>query len=502
MRSFASTLAVMSLLFAACGSESSTDLNNVNVVTPTSPTGYAAGIVRNATDESPLSGVRVVIFGGGISGEATTDSSGQFTFGPIAAGAAFSIRFEASGFAPVTFSGLAIDDAAGNFPTANGSLFIGPISLVPIGGVYAVQVVDDSGAAVQNAEVMFEASPSVVGTNFGGVFAVKVMTDIDGIAKTEALPNIRMLSPRYNARLGISVAPVDRNNDGVIELRGAYLDLNDNELREGGGLPVMVLYSGGDEDLQVIASNLGTLIRGSAAFPVIGTMDSLSVVFNKAIERDSVTIDLRDEAGTTMIAAPHTVSGSETIITIDPAEDLLQSREYNLSISAASVRDGVREVYSAATPFFARVDPAVMIAITGRIRDVNGNSAWGDGGDVLEMTVSSPIGRARRPGGNASLWIALDFNGSGVLGDAQGELPPSGQSFPSPFTISLSEPQPPNGAGESGFTRFFGALPINLPTPIGQASGGAAFEVRIEEPLADISGRAAPSRTTGTALLQ
>lgn len=493
------------MAIAACSDDASQDLNNVTVVTPTSPMGYVAGLVTHAADGTAMSGARVVLFGGGNAGETTTDNNGQFSFGPISAGASFSLRIDKDGFADATLTNLTIDDAAGNFPTANGSLFAGPIALIPIGGTHVVQVVDGEGSPVQNASVIFEVSPRYVYNNLvGGAFEARVTTDVDGLAKTSALPDVRLLPPRYAARMTINVAPIDRNGDGAAELRGETLILDDAALREGGGTPVIVLYEGNAAPLRIVSSNLGTLIdRGAAAFPVIEGTESIRVVFNKAVDRDSVTVDLRDENGAVSIPAPHVVSASGTIITIDPAEDLLQGREYNLALSVSSARDGLREMFIAATPFFARVDPNVMIAMTGRFRDVNGDAAWGNDGDVLELTASIPIGRARMSGGNANLWIALDFNGTGILGDQQGELPPSGQPYPSPLVIALGEPNPGNGAGVSGFTRFFAGLPIGLPTPIGSAAGGAAFEVRIEEqPLSDISGRPAPARTTGTALLQ
>lgn len=496
---------LLGALVSACGGDGSTDLNNVNVVTPTSPMGFVGGTIVSAVDDTPISGAQISVFGGGVSGSATTDGKGQFSVGPIAAGAAFSVSVTADGFAEATMSGLTIDDTAGNFPTANGSLFVGPVGLVPLGGNYSVQVVDDTGAPIQNAQVTFEASPRFVinGANAGSITA-RVMSDVDGLAKTNMLPNIRQLPPAATLALAVQVGAIDRDNDGVFDLRGESLVFTPAQVRNG-DVPVIVLHVGAEASLQIVASNLGTLVPMSGgASPVIGITDPIRVVFNKSVERDSITIDLRDEIGTAMIAAPYVVSASGTVVTIDPAEDLQQGREYNISISASSVRNGAREMFSAATPFFARVDPNVMIAISGRFRDANGDAAWGNDGDALDFTVSIPIGRGHgNAGGSANMWVALDFNGTGVIGDGQGELPASGQPYPGPLAISLLEPAPGNGAGLSNFTRYFASYPVALPTPIGNGAGGVAFEIQIApEPLVDISGRAAPDRTTGTALFQ
>lgn len=501
MRLLSSVFLGSTLLLAACGGDEGSDYNNINSVTPTMPTGFVSGMVMNAAADAPLSDVRVVLFGGEAGAETTTNDSGEFKFGPISAGAEFSLQLSADGFIGATLAPISIDDAAGNFPTSNGSVFVGPIALIPSSGSFEVLVVDEQGGPVQGARVDFRATPRFIdASGKWSTYATATATsDADGIAKVSGLPDLRRVS--FGAELEIQAAPHDTNGDGRFELSGATLSLSGDALLNA-GTPVLVLRAGGSAAIAIIASNLGTLVDRTGAFPVISANEPITIAFNKAIERDSVVIDLRDElGGTPAIPAPFVLSASGNVLTIDPAEDLQQGREYNLSVSVASTRNGVRETFTAATPLFARVDINAPIAITGRFIDVNRNGAWGDG-DNLELASSIPIGRARGSNLRAELWVALDFNASGVLGDSQGELPASGQPYPASLQITLAEPTPGNGAGLSGFTRFFAPYPVSLVTPLPNTGGGVAFEVRIMDAVSDISGRPAPDRTTGTALFQ
>jgi hypothetical protein len=485
----------------ACSGDESSDYNNINVVTPTSPTGFVSGVVMNAIDGAALPDARVSLFGGELAQDTTTNERGEFKFGPISAGAEFSVQISADGFISATLAPVMIDDTAGNFPTANGARFVGPISLIPSTGTFEVLVVDEQGSPIPNARVDFRATPRFLDAagEWEAHATATATSDVDGIAKVQGLPDLRRLS--FSATLEIQAPPLDTNGDGRFELSGATLTLSGDALLNA-GTPVLVLRAGGNAPITVIASNLGTLVDRTGAFPVISTNESITIAFNKAIERDSVVIDLRDELGSTpAIPAPFVLSASGNVLTIDPAEDLLQGREYNLTVSVASTRAGVRETFSASTPLFARVDINAAIAITGRFIDVNRNGAWGDG-DSMELTSSIPIGRSRASNLRAELWVALDFNGTGVLGDSQGELPPSGQPYPAGLGVTLAEPTPGNGAGLSGFTRHFAPYPISIPTPLPNTGGGVAFEVRTVDAITDISGRPAPERTTGTALFQ
>lgn len=511
-------------LFVACSGDELTDSNgdgiddgilapnNVTVVTPTKPTGFVAGLVTHALTGEPLAGASVAIFGGGVSGTTMTDANGEFQLGPVAAGAGFGLRvsMEAYGIASVT--GLEIDDAAGNLPTSNGGLYVGPVSLVPLTGTFAVQVVSADGAPVVGANVAIESLVEhFLAHEARGSVVSSASTDADGIARCTGLPDVRLFPPSLerHAALIVTVSPVDLDGDGTVDLRGSVLEVSGRDARLGGLPPLIVLASPADKALEIVASNVSALLGPSARPSELAPNENLRVVFNEPIDRDSALIDLRDETGAVTIAAPFVVGALGNTISIDPAQDLEPGKEYNLAIRVESDNPSAPRLLVAAAPLFARVDPAVAIGVVARFRDLNANLLWGDANDALEVTASIPIGRSgATPAFRAKLWVAVDLNGSAVFGDAQGELPAAGAPYPAPYLVTAAEPAATNGARASGLTRYLTPVGINLPSPLSQLTGGVAFEVRIDAEdndgafVTDISGRLAPSKSMGTALLQ
>jgi hypothetical protein len=483
--------------------------NNVTVVTPTEPVGWAAGLVTSAATRTPLASAKVTVFGGGISGETTTNDRGEFAFGPIAAGAGFSIRVELDGYVSATVTGLSVDDAAGNFPTSNGATFVGPIGLVPSDGTLAVQVVSFEGAPVSGASVRVETAYSYTYAGAARDPAVGAATsDAEGSARISGLPNVRALPGAYSASLVVDVASVDLDGDGIPDLRGETLVLTDDEVRHVGGPPVIVLEAATTTPLRAVASNVRQLVAPrSTELSVLGATDNIRIVFNKPIDRESVIVELFDELGLTGIPAPYVVGVLGNTLTIDPSSDLEAGRKYGLSVRLQSTASGSPEIYAGAGFVFVQVDAAVPIVFTGRFRDLNVDQQWGTGNDSIDLVASVPLGRTL--GGTpfiVDLWVDLDLNGSGVIGDSAGELPPAGTPLPGALTVGASEPWVPAGASLAGFGRYVSPVGINLPIPRAQAQGGFSFEAHPRSidgtPVTDVSGRAAPERVTGTILLQ
>ncbi|MCK6545656.1 carboxypeptidase regulatory-like domain-containing protein [Myxococcota bacterium] len=485
--------------------------NNVTVVTPSEPVGWAAGLVTSAASRTPLAGAKVTLFGGGLTGEATTNDRGEFSFGPINAGAQFSVRVEADGYGTATIAGLSVDDAAGNFPTSNGATFVGPIGLVPSDGAFAVQVVSFEGAPVSGASVRIETTYSFT---YGGQAREPAVgsatTDVEGNARVTGLPNVRAVPAAggLSASLVVDVASVDLDGDAIPDLRGETLVLTDDEVRHAGRPPVIVLEAATTTPLRAVASNVRQLAASrSTELSVLGTTDNVRIVFNKPVDRESVIVELSDELGVTTIPAPYVVGALGNTLAIDPSSDLEPGRKYGITVRLQSTASGSPEVYAGAGFFFTNVDPAVPIVFTGRFRDQNADQQWGTGNDAIELTASVPLGRTL--GGTpfvVDLWVDLDLNGSGVVGDGTGELPPAGGPLPGALLVGGSEPWTPGGAGFAGFGRYTSPVGISLAIPRAQVQGGFAFEAhpRLTDgtPVTDVSGRPAPERVTGTILLQ
>lgn len=523
-RSFARLAPCLALSLLACSGEDFVDANgdgvadgiqapnNVTVVTPTQPMGHVAGILRDALNDEPLSGVKVELAAGGLPDgfEPTlnTDTSGTFEFGPLAAGAAFSLSFSVEGYASVLLPDLIIDDTAGNFPTLNGALYIGPLRLLRTGGTFSVQVVSAEGAAVPNARVTVETGARYLMVDTPrGTAAVSGATNTDGVATLEGLPDVWSLPPSLEAAgsVVVHVDAVDLDANGSIEWAGATRSLSGRELRDNGRTLTVVLNRPVQTPLAPIASNIGGLLAPTSAPSVLEAGDPVRVVLNKSIDRDSVVVDLRDEKGESALVSTLVVSGYENILEIGSATGLDAGREYNLSLRMQAQDVTPLDVLELSSPFFVRDVRDRAITVTGRFVDINGDGAWGSGNDEVQIELSTPLGRPNAvPAFTAELYLDLDINGTSTVGDGAGELPRSGADYPSPIVLSAGEPVPANGAGRSGFTRYFAARAINLPVSLTNPAGSVSFEVRFPAQrngghiVATPGGREVPVRLSGT----
>jgi carboxypeptidase family protein len=505
-------LAVAFFALWSCGKGNDT-LNNQNSVMNTKPVGYVAGSVINAVTQAPISGASVVVYGGGLMNQGTTDDKGNFSFGPIAAGAMFALRITADGMADAFIASLEIGDAAGNFPTDNGALYVGPVALIPSNGKFSVQVVSQSGAPVEKASVTIETLVRYLVAGVGeGTAAASSMSDVDGVANVTGLPEVRALPPHLADLSGVvvSVAPVDVDGDGKADLRGVTTMVSGADVRNSGIVPVVVLPFAGDAQLSIVASNVQKLATPASTAPsVLDAADPIRLVFSKPIDRMAVAVDLRDENGATMLMAPFVTGTLGNILVIMPMGGLEAGKEYNLAIRAGASQASRPDELSAAAPFFSKPNPNIAIVIGGRFHDVNGDGAWGNDGDQIELLASVPIGRpGLSPAFDARLWVDLDLNGSMAKGDAPGELPPAGAGYPAPLIVAAAEPDPGNGAGLSGYTRYFAPVPIALTEVRTPALGAVSFELRLEASdngnqfVTDVSGRQAPARSMGALPLQ
>jgi hypothetical protein len=506
MRLLSIALALFPVPFFGCGKGNDT-LNNQNSVMNTKPLGYVAGQVTNGVTSLPVMGASVQLTGGGLTNQATTDDKGAFSFGPIAAGAMFALHVTADGMVDAMIPSLQIADAAGNFPTENGALYVGPIALLPSTGKFSVQVVSQAGSPVPKANVTIEtlvryvlggaAKDTAIGTS---------MTDTDGLASVANLPDVRALPPHLADASGIviSVAPVDLSGNGTAALRGATVVISGADVRTGANIPVVVLPYAGDVALSVIASNVQKLVGPTTAPSVLAKTDPIRIVYSKPIDHDSVAVDLRDETGTMMVSSMFVTGTIGNLLTITPMNGLVPGTEYNLAVRANASSTSRPETLTVAAPFFAKTDPNTMIVVSGRFHDVNGDGQWGNDGDQIELSSTLPIGRAGlSPAFVGQLWVALDLNGNNIIGDGPGELPGTNAPYPTPIVVQAAEPAPGNGAGLSGFTRFFAPVPIALQTVRGAASGPVNFEIRLQPDanggqfITDASGDQVMPKTTG-----
>lgn len=457
---------------AACSDDDgSSELNNMTSVEPVAPTGYIAGEVWDIA-EMPIAGAQVTVFGGGTLVTVSTDELGQFSVGSVAASAQLQVSIDAEGFVGMAQT-VTLDDAAGNFPTNNAAAFIGPIQLFRATGTFTVDVADASAAPVSGAHVELVTQPSYLfDGGFRGEFAAIATTDAAGRASFSGLPAVR---ERDHYFIDVIVGAVDVDGDGVTDLEGTTQTLDDDELQAGRNHMIVVLDEArANEGLELLGSNLTGVVSGSGP-AVVGASEGIRLLFNRPVDLDGVDVSLVDELGTTTVPTMVSAGMLAGAVQIDFASDPNPGTELNLRARVPAATGSAQAAVSAS--LFIEEAASQAVVASGTYVDANDNGSWGDGSDAIRITTNLPLGRASASSYTAEVWVELDLDASGTIGDATGELPVASSTYPTPLVLSSSEPTASNGAPNSGYTTVLAQRVLRLSTPLTDDSTRVTFRI-------------------------
>lgn len=477
--------------------------NNVTVVTPVKPTGHISGVIVDFTTGVPLPGATVALTGAGLAVTAAADAQGAFVFGPIPA-TRYALRISVSGYEDALLAAVDVPTSAGDFPVNGSSVFVGPVGLLPVTGTLDLQIISDRGAPVAGARVAVETAVRYYLDGAArGTSVRRGETDAAGRVSIAALPDVRALPPRLadHASLVVTVDPADLDGDNVPDLRGRTLSFSGAEVRASARPFTIVLDADDPAPFGVIAASIPRLENAAVTAPaILEASTPLRVVFSRPIDRDSLVVDLRDESGEVQVPAMAALSLLGTGVEITPMSALAAGQEYNLSLRVRTAAGVTPAALDLASPFFVRAEASQGLTCVGNFVDADGDNAWGTGNDHLRIVLSRPMGRVGA-GFRADVWLNLDLNGSGTIGDGTGELPAAGGPYPGAIAVASAEPGPGNGAGASGFTRFLSNIGVTLAIPRAAAEGPVQLEVRFDAQATDAEGRPPPTRITGVATL-
>jgi hypothetical protein len=477
--------------------------NNVTVVTPVKPTGFVTGAVVDFTTGVPLPGASISLTGGGQLLTVTADAQGAFVFGPLPA-TRYALRVTVGGYDDALLTQVDIPAAAGDFPTENASVFVGPVGLLPTTGQLVVQLVSDRGVPVAGARVAVETAVRFYVDGTARSSSVRRgESDPTGRLALTNLPDVRALPPRLadHSALVVTIDPTDLDGDMVPDLRGRTVALTGAEVRAAARPFTIVLDADDPGAFQVIASTLPRFRTPALTTPsIVDSGTPIRVVFSRPLDRDTIVVDLRDESGEVAIPVTTVLGALGNSVELTPMSALAAGQEYNLALRVRTAPGLVPAGLDLAAPFFVRAEASQGLTAVGNFVDANGDGAWGTGNDFVRMVLSRPLGRVGA-GFQAEVWLNLDLNGSMVVGDAQGELPMAGGAYPPALPVASAEPASGNAAPASGYTRFLTQLGLGLPVPRGAADGAVQFELRFDSNATDAEGRPPPNRITGVATL-
>lgn len=460
------------LLASGCGGDSlSVDTVNAR--------GSVGGLVLDAETRNPLEGVSVDLLAGGVYFEpVVTGADGRYAFTNVPAGEILVTMTSSAGYQRALLRDE-IPSNAGEFPTGNAAVTIGPIGLIPTSETFSVRVLDQEGRPVSQYEVWMRTFSQYIdftsgrGVSAGETLAATI-TDVDGYARFENVPNFFRIGPEADDTLDFLLPPLDVDGNGTYEFPGGQQVFRMRALADP--TPDIILDPAFDATLELEASTIGALFDPTAPATVVDRNGAIFAKFNLPLDGSPV-VNIADENGEPLSTAPEVTVQDDSLAISFAAQPLTAGQEYNLHLRATSSIGGRVLDAELAAPFFTRGNA-----------QISATAALLGGGDI-EITFSEPVGAA----GGAPIALASpdcvlffdeDLDGSGSKGDSADELGSDACSI----TLSSAEPDPEGPVGLSGYTRFWRFSP---PSPGGEQLDPAVdihvlftrlTDVRVERP--------------------
>jgi hypothetical protein len=430
------------------------DPNNVSVVVPATPKGTVSGQVLT-TQQKPLVGASVsMTIGSATVQPVTTDQDGNFSFKDVPGGAQVLLTFTKDGFASLRASSI-VPDSAGNVPINNGNASFGPVLLSELNGSVKFFLIGPDGRPAANAKGTLDVNPAgrvLFGLSESTTSRVVVdaVSDNNGLITFDKVPTPIELS-RLGGSYRLSISALDTNGDGIFEAGGYVNSYPADTLIKDGTVKTERLppaYSPG-ENLAVRYSSLGRLQPGNGSTTpqhnMVKPTDNIYILFNQPVQPSSVVVGLTDEYGKESLAVSKEVTSGNTVLTIKPGQSLSPGREYNLYIRAVPLAGGDAFSTSPTVAFFGgdSASPPAIAVENVKFQEVTTNNGLIDRGENVYVNFNQVM-TANLNSQYAYVYVGLDLNGSGKIGDATGERDPAtGRSTGVGFPLADFEPLKP-----------------------------------------------------------
>jgi len=395
--------------------------------------GSIGGIIFDAVTRAPLSEIpSVEIRAGSTTATKECAEDDSFTFEDVPAGEILIIVKAPAGYGDAWIR-RTIPNAAGDFPTGNIAVTIGPIGLIPVTKNFKFRVLTTDGKPISGYAVTAKASVQYIDFSSGsatarGDISRRTVTDAEGYGVITPLPEFAELTGT-SPLITLYLAPRDENSDGIYDYGGGIRSFNLLSLSDP--TPDIILNDAFDDSLHVVTSTFS-----NTGPVVIQNSDDIDIKFNLPIHLSS-SATLLDEQGNVLEKQP-TVSVKDDNMTVALAgAELETGSEYNLTVYAvAKIGDGAISTNFNGTFFTASSPADFSILETFREND-----------NRVNITFSEPLG------GVSSVCVnryTVDIDASGSIGDYVNETG-------SPDCNSrLMRDEPSSGPmGLSGYTKYW-----------------------------------------------
>jgi hypothetical protein len=392
------------------------------------PSGTIAGIVVDATSETPLTGATVTVLAGDQTKMATTDENGAFAVGKVPAGT-FIMTVAQMGFVSAQLTDV-LAGSVGNFPVSNPQRTIGPIGLFPATGTFTVHVVDESGSPVPSLKLSARTGVRQVvfvnGAAFGqGAYEVSATTGMDGGATFMGLPVYAGLVGIVDDSFTVSVPPTKVTGTEIYDFLGASFPFHLNGLISSAQV---IHLAGPNTALSIVDSNIEYLRgrSGSSSPPFLAPVGSvvpingpISIAFNEAIDPSTLRAQFLDADGKLM-ATTAMAAVNLNVVSITPSAPLPAGKRFNLILHAVSATTagtvgGTQTAeLNVTAPFFSA--PPAGAPITVVANTVVYNSPPAGGPITVTFELSEPIGIGNGNNGVLDCVAFYEVGGAGAPG--------------------------------------------------------------------------------------
>jgi hypothetical protein len=393
MRSTATLALWLAALLGGCN-------DSTVAVTNDNPTGTVGGMVVDAATQMPMMGATVKLVSGGNTLMAATQMDGTFAVPKVPVGS-FIVFISNMGYGTAQFDSSLFSGSA--LPVKNPVATLGPIGLVKADAQFNVRLVDETGAPVPMVNVVGRATSAAYvdfsggDGNGRGALSFTAKSGADGLAQFTGLPEYATVAEWVNTNFVVDVPPVKVSGSESYSFLGVSqsFDLSNLTFSSNGAQQApTILLAGPHTPLEVVGSNL-VYLSGIPAFldqtSQVAPNGPLTVVFNQAINPQTVRVAFLQEDAVTAAAATPMATVTTNLLSITPNQALVAGARYNVLIHADSAlapsAANVVSEFNVVAPFFVQQASGVTPTV-----NVNSVSKSINGNVQVTFTLNEPIG--------------------------------------------------------------------------------------------------------------
>lgn len=305
------------VMLVACGSGTTSPSGKQTMVQEnSSPAGFIAGRVRDASDGKPIAGALVTTLSDATV-SAASDPNGLFKLGPLPLGT-YVVFFEGPGFIKRAFP-VTLVSTGGMFPVGN-SIVTLDVDMARGDAVIEGQVLTSTGNVAKGASLFVDLRQQ----NYDVVATTKA--DENGKFRFAGMPG-----SAFGEFVQVQVAPFDENGDGVPDYSQGQ--------RTYTLFPATTTYN----TISLFALGV-TLVTSNISDTDLLPTESISLTFSGSVRTGQSTVTLIRNAGSVLVGTMLSWDATNSIATLTPVGGpLVEGQAYQVSYAVRAVNGALSQ---------------------------------------------------------------------------------------------------------------------------------------------------------------